>query len=104
MKSPSTRMKSLLSHNRDAFVSADVFLITVLMLLLCALPLAAAPLGISPRGLPPTDVSPVRSALAPTVVGEEDLITLLSFNLGGRDIAVAAWSNMSLSERQKLRD
>jgi len=46
----------------------------------------------------------VRSALAPTVVGEEDLITLLSFSLGGRDVAVAAWSNMSLSEKQKLRD
>jgi len=42
--------------------------------------------------------------LSPTVVDDEDLITLLSLNLGGNDVAVAAWSNMNLSEKQSLRD
>jgi len=63
--------------------------------------LDAAPMGISPMGIPPVRSSPV---LSPIAVDDEDLITLLSLNLGGRDVAVAAWSNMSLSEKRSLRD
>lgn len=38
------------------------------------------------------------------VVEDEDIITLLTMSLGGRDIAIAAWAKMSLAERQILRD
>jgi hypothetical protein len=37
-------------------------------------------------------------------VGDEDAITFLALGLGGRDLALAAWSNMNLSEKQTLRD
>jgi len=38
------------------------------------------------------------------VVSDDDLISLLSLSLGGRDMAVVVWSNMNLSEKQTLRD
>jgi hypothetical protein len=43
-------------------------------------------------------------ARATTVVEDDDLIALLSLNLGGRDLAVAALMNMSLAEKQILRN
>jgi hypothetical protein len=36
-------------------------------------------------------------------IDEEDLLTLLSLSLGGRDLAVAAWVNMTPFDRQLLR-
>jgi len=38
------------------------------------------------------------------IVDDDDVITLLSLNLGGHDVAVAAWSNMNPFEKQTLRD
>ena len=77
MKSPCTRKLS-------AF-----FLMSALFIALAAL--AAQTLSAA-QGLPVA------------VVDEDDLITLLSLNLEGRDVAVAAWSNMSPFEKQQLRD
>ena len=37
-------------------------------------------------------------------VDDDDVIALLGLGLGGRDVAVVAWSNMNLSEKQILRD
>jgi hypothetical protein len=37
-------------------------------------------------------------------IADDDVLALLSLNLGGRDVAVAAWSNMNPSEKQTLRD
>jgi len=42
--------------------------------------------------------------LAVPIVDDDDLIALLSLSLGGRDVAVVAWSGMNLFERQALRD
>ena len=41
---------------------------------------------------------------AQPVVDDDDVIALLGLSIGGRDVAVAAWSNMNLSEKQTLRD
>ncbi|MDR1977537.1 MAG: peptidylprolyl isomerase [Synergistaceae bacterium] len=43
-------------------------------------------------------------ALAAPRIDDEDLITLLSLGLGGRDLAAAAWETMNPSEKQALRD
>jgi len=63
------------------------------LVLLTALILIGAPKAIA---LPQTPASPV--------VDDDDVITLLSLDLGGRDVAVAAWANMNQFEKQTLRD
>jgi hypothetical protein len=43
-------------------------------------------------------------ALAAQRIDDEDALTLLNLNLGGRDLAMTAWSAMNPSEKQALRD
>jgi len=43
-----------------------------------------------------------KAPISPVV--DDDVIALLSLNLGGRDVAVAAWANMNPFEKQTLRD
>jgi hypothetical protein len=53
-------------------------------------------------------VSPLAGGVVPETAAEEvddeDLLTLLSLSLGGRDLAVAAWINMTPFDKRILRD
>ena len=76
MELPSKRMKSLCIRSRAALGFLSV-LLTVL--------LASQAMGVP-------------------IMDDDDMIAFLSLSLGGRDVAVAAWSNMNPSEKQTLRD
>jgi hypothetical protein len=89
MKLLLTRIRSLCTRNRAALGFAGALLTALLLT------------GFYPAGASPSGVSHVPALSA---VDDDDLITLLSLNLGGRDVAVAAWSNMNPFEKQTLRD
>lgn len=95
---PSIWMKSLCVRNR-ALIGFIGVLLTVLFLLgalFTSAPSVAAYFSDS-------FLSGLQAPQTP-VVDDDDLISLLSLSLGGRDVAVAVWSNMNLFERQALRD
>jgi len=58
-------------------------------------PVGASPTGESPAGLFLVQRGPI---------ADDDVIALLGLSLGGRDVAVATWSNMNPFEKQTLRD
>ena len=100
MKSLSIRMKSPLTHNRAAFVLFKKLFLAALFIV--GVPLvSASPAGAS--SLLELFV-PAAAKASAMPVADDDLITLLSLSLGGRDVAIAAWSSMNLHERQALRD
>lgn len=95
---PSIRMKSLCVRNRVLFGFIGVLLTT--FFLMSALFASAPSVAASYSSLASVGLQGPQTP----IVDDDDLISILSLNLGGRDVAVAVWLNMNLFERQALRD
>ena len=98
MKSPLIRMKLL--HVRSKVVLGFIGALLTAFFLSGVFSVSTPYAGASPVDTSLTELSPPRM---PTV-DYDDILSLLSLSLGGRDVAVAAWASMNPFERQKLRD